>query len=77
MIKNKVSCPCIVKPVISSSGKGQSLINEKHDIQTAWEYVKSSGRVKSARVIVEQKIEFDYKLHYSRFARKIPTEDTL
>ncbi len=61
-INNKIGLPCIVKPVMSSSGKGQSLINEQHDIQTAWDYAKSGGRVSASRIIVEQKIEFDYEI---------------
>jgi len=47
---------------MSSSGKGQSLINNANDIKPAWEYAKSGGRVQSTRVIIEQKIEFDYEI---------------
>ncbi len=61
-INNNIGLPCIVKPVMSSSGKGQSLINKQHDIQTAWDYAKSGGRVTATRIIVEQKIEFDYEI---------------
>ncbi|MFV2061412.1 MAG: formate-dependent phosphoribosylglycinamide formyltransferase [Gammaproteobacteria bacterium] len=61
-IHSKVSLPCIIKPVMSSSGKGQSLIETENDIQNAWDYAKSGGRVKATRVIVEQKIEFDYEI---------------
>ena len=59
---NDVGMPCIVKPVMSSSGKGQSTINTTNDIQTAWEYAMSGGRVSKNRVIVEQKIEFEYEI---------------
>jgi phosphoribosylglycinamide formyltransferase 2 len=61
-INSNVGYPCIIKPVMSSSGKGQSLINAENDIQSAWDYAKSGGRVKTTRVIVEQKIEFDYEI---------------
>jgi len=61
-ISSKVGLPCIIKPVMSSSGKGQSLINTNSDIETAWDYAKSGGRVSATRVIVEQKIEFDYEI---------------
>jgi len=61
-INTKVGFPCIIKPVMSSSGKGQSLINNENDIKNAWDYAKSGGRVKTTRIIVEQKIDFDYEI---------------
>ena len=61
-IDNGVGYPCIVKPVMSSSGKGQSTIKEKVDIKTAWDYAKSGGRVDRGRVIVEEMIQFDYEI---------------
>ena len=61
-IENGVGYPCIVKPVMSSSGKGQSTIKEEKDIQTAWSYAKSGGRVDRGRVIVEEMIQFDYEI---------------
>lgn len=61
-IENGVGYPCIVKPVMSSSGKGQSTIKEDKDIQTAWDYAKSGGRVDRGRVIVEEMIKFDYEI---------------
>ena len=61
-IENHVGYPCIVKPVMSSSGKGQSTIKEEKDIQTAWDYAKSGGRVDRGRVIVEEMIQFDYEI---------------
>lgn len=57
-----IGMPCIVKPVMSSSGKGQSSINSEADIQHAWDYALSGGRVNKQRVIVEEKIEFDYEI---------------
>ena len=61
-IENGVGYPCIVKPVMSSSGKGQSTIKEEKDIKTAWDYAKSGGRVDRGRVIVEEMIQFDYEI---------------
>lgn len=61
-IDNGVGYPCIVKPVMSSSGKGQSTIKEEADIETAWNYAKSGGRIDRGRVIVEQMITFDYEI---------------
>lgn len=61
-IDNGVGYPCIVKPVMSSSGKGQSTIKAEADIKTAWDYAKSGGRVDHGRVIVEEMIQFDYEI---------------
>jgi len=61
-INNIVGYPCIVKPVMSSSGKGQSTIETEKDTQTAWDYAMSGGRIHKNRVIVEQKINFDYEI---------------
>ena len=61
-IENGVGYPCIVKPVMSSSGKGQSTIKNEADIKTAWDYAKSGGRVDRGRVIVEEMIKFDYEI---------------
>ncbi|MFW2438456.1 MAG: formate-dependent phosphoribosylglycinamide formyltransferase [Arenicellales bacterium] len=61
-IENDVGFPCIVKPVMSSSGKGQSMINGPQDVQKAWAYALSGGRVETSRIIVEEKIEFDYEI---------------
>jgi phosphoribosylglycinamide formyltransferase 2 len=54
--------PCVVKPVMSSSGKGQSVLNGPGDVDAAWAYAMSAGRVKRPRVIVEQMIQFDYEI---------------
>ena len=61
-IENDIGFPCIVKPVMSSSGKGQSTINGPDDIQKAWDYAMSGGRVQQARIIVEEMIKFDYEI---------------
>jgi len=57
-----IGIPCIVKPVMSSSGKGQSTIETEANIDKAWDYAMSGGRVSKKRVIVEQKIDFDYEI---------------
>jgi phosphoribosylglycinamide formyltransferase 2 len=58
----KVGYPCFVKPIMSSSGKGQSMLSSEVDLETAWNYSQEGGRVKNARIIVEGKIEFDYEI---------------
>ncbi|OHY93474.1 formate-dependent phosphoribosylglycinamide formyltransferase [Vibrio rotiferianus] len=57
-----VGIPCVVKPVMSSSGKGQSVIKTEEDVQTAWEYAQEGGRTGAGRVIVEGFIDFDYEI---------------
>jgi len=61
-IDDGIGYPCIVKPVMSSSGKGQSLLRGPGDVQTAWNYAASGGRVNVGRVIVEGFIDFDYEI---------------
>jgi len=57
-----VGYPNFVKPVMSSSGKGQSFVESPADIDLAWSYAQSAGRVDTARVIVEGRIEFDFEV---------------
>jgi phosphoribosylglycinamide formyltransferase 2 len=57
-----IGYPCIVKPVMSSSGKGQSRIDGPADVQKAWDYAMAGGRVSHGRVIVEGFIDFDYEI---------------
>ncbi len=57
-----IGYPCIVKPVMSSSGKGQSTVNGPDDVAKAWDYAMSGGRVNRGRVIVEEMIKFDYEI---------------
>jgi phosphoribosylglycinamide formyltransferase 2 len=57
-----IGYPCIIKPVMSSSGKGQSKIIGPADVQTAWDYAMAGGRVSHGRVIVEGFIDFDYEI---------------
>lgn len=54
--------PCVVKPVMSSSGKGQSVVRTAADIETAWAYAQAGGRAGAGRVIVEGFIAFDYEI---------------
>ncbi|KPC56216.1 Phosphoribosylglycinamide formyltransferase 2 [Pseudomonas amygdali pv. morsprunorum] len=54
--------PCVVKPVMSSSGKGQSLLKSADDVQKAWDYAQEGGRAGKGRVIVEGFIDFDYEI---------------
>lgn len=57
-----VGYPCVVKPVMSSSGKGQSVLRSAADVAKAWAHAMDGGRVKSGRVIVEGFIDFDYEI---------------
>ena len=57
-----VGYPCFVKPVMSSSGKGQSFVEHPDQIADAWAYAQSGGRVDTSRVIVEGRIDFDFEI---------------
>ncbi len=61
-IDGGIGYPCIVKPVMSSSGKGQSKIDGPADVKKAWDYAMAGGRVNRGRVIVEGFIDFDYEI---------------
>ncbi|WP_281544640.1 formate-dependent phosphoribosylglycinamide formyltransferase [Grimontia sp. SpTr1] len=58
----QVGFPCVVKPVMSSSGKGQSVVKSASDIQYAWDYAQEGGRAGRGKVIVEGFVEFDYEI---------------
>lgn len=58
----EVGFPCVVKPVMSSSGKGQSKVDSATDIEKAWQYAATGSRVDAGRVIVEGFIDFDYEI---------------
>ena len=58
----EIGMPCVIKPVMSSSGKGQSTIKTDADIQTAWDYAQSGGRAGEGRVIIEGFVDFDYEI---------------
>jgi phosphoribosylglycinamide formyltransferase 2 len=61
-IDSIIGYPCIVKPVMSSSGKGQSRLDGPADVKRAWDYAMAGGRVSRGRVIVEGFIDFDYEI---------------
>lgn len=59
---HRVGMPCVVKPIMSSSGKGQSVIKTAADIESAWQYAQEGGRAGAGRVIVEGFVDFDYEI---------------
>lgn len=61
-IDSTIGYPCIVKPVMSSSGKGQSRVDHAGEVKAAWDYAASGSRVDQGRVIVEGVIHFDYEI---------------
>lgn len=61
-IDGGIGYPCLVKPVMSSSGKGQSTVNSPEDVAQAWDYAMRGARVNQTRVIVEEMIKFDYEI---------------
>lgn len=58
----EIGFPCVVKPVMSSSGKGQSLVRDNAEVGSAWDYAQTGGRAGKGRVIVEGFIDFDYEI---------------
>lgn len=58
----EIGLPCVVKPIMSSSGKGQSLLRSEADIAPAWQYAQEGGRAGKGKVIVEGFVEFDYEI---------------
>lgn len=59
---NEIGMPCVVKPIMSSSGKGQSTIKSSSDIQKSWDYAQEGGRAGKGKVIVEGFIDFDFEI---------------
>jgi len=57
-----VGMPCVVKPIMSSSGKGQSVVKSEKDVDIAWDYAQEGGRSGAGRVIVEGFVDFDYEI---------------
>ncbi len=57
-----IGYPCFIKPVMSSSGKGQSMVRTPDEVKAAWDYAAAGGRVNQGRVIVEGMINFDYEI---------------
>lgn len=58
----QIGLPCVVKPIMSSSGKGQSVVKSAADIEASWRYAQEGGRAGAGRVIVEGFVEFDYEI---------------
>ncbi|MGV3709903.1 MAG: formate-dependent phosphoribosylglycinamide formyltransferase [Gemmatimonas sp.] len=58
----RIGFPCVVKPIMSSSGKGQSVVRAASDIDKAWQYAQEGGRAGGGRVIVEGFVDFDYEI---------------
>lgn len=59
---NTVGMPCVIKPIMSSSGKGQSVIKTEADIDYAWDYAQEGGRAGAGKVIIEGFVDFDYEI---------------
>ena len=57
-----IGLPCIIKPIMSSSGKGQSLIKTPNDMNKAWDYAQEGGRTGAGKIIVEGFVDFDYEI---------------
>lgn len=58
----EIGIPCVIKPVMSSSGKGQSIIRDEADIDQAWNYAQEGGRAGAGRIIIEGFVKFDYEI---------------
>lgn len=71
----QIGLPCFIKPVMSSSGKGQSRIENESEIEKAWDYAMSAGRVNRSKVIVEAMIDFDYEITQLTVRAKGQRED--
>ena len=58
----EIGMPCVIKPIMSSSGKGQSVVRSEADIDKAWKYAQEGGRAGKGKVIVEGLVDFDYEI---------------
>ena len=61
-VESGIGYPCFIKPTMSSSGKGQSMVKSPEQLQAAWDTAKASGRVNTGKVIAEAKIDFDFEI---------------
>jgi phosphoribosylglycinamide formyltransferase 2 len=61
-VEGGIGYPCFIKPTMSSSGKGQSMVKSADQLQAAWDYAKSGGRTDTGKVIIEAKIDFDFEI---------------
>ncbi|MDA0811549.1 MAG: formate-dependent phosphoribosylglycinamide formyltransferase [Verrucomicrobia bacterium] len=59
---SEIGLPCVVKPIMSSSGKGQSTVKSEADVQYAWDYAQRGGRAGAGTVIIEGFVDFDYEI---------------
>lgn len=59
---DNIGCPCVVKPIMSSSGKGQSVVRSSDDLDASWAYAQEGGRAGGGRIIVEGFVDFDYEI---------------
>ena len=59
---SEIGLPCVIKPIMSSSGKGQSTLRKEADISPAWEYAQEGGRAGKGKVIIEGFVDFDYEI---------------
>ena len=57
-----IGLPCVIKPIMSSSGKGQSLLRDERDIEKAWDYAQAGGRAGKGKVIIESFVDFDFEI---------------
>ncbi len=69
-----IGYPCVVKPIMSSSGKGQSTLKSEDDLQKSWDYAQEGGRSGAGRVIVEGFIDFDYEITLLTIRHKSGTD---
>ncbi|MEI7821624.1 MAG: formate-dependent phosphoribosylglycinamide formyltransferase [Verrucomicrobiota bacterium] len=58
----EIGFPCVIKPIMSSSGKGQSVVKSEQDVANAWQYAQEGGRAGKGKVIVEGFVDFDYEI---------------
>ncbi|MBU0537731.1 MAG: formate-dependent phosphoribosylglycinamide formyltransferase [Gammaproteobacteria bacterium] len=72
----EIGLPCVVKPIMSSSGKGQSLVKRLTEVDAAWSYAQEGGRAGAGRVIVEGFVDFDYEITLLTIRHRGGNEDT-
>ena len=58
----EIGLPCVIKPIMSSSGKGQSLVRSRDELEAAWDYSQQGGRTGAGRIIIEGFVDFDYEI---------------
>jgi phosphoribosylglycinamide formyltransferase 2 len=72
----EIGLPCVVKPIMSSSGKGQSLVRRLTEVDAAWSYAQEGGRAGAGRVIVEGFVDFDYEITLLTIRHRCGSDDT-